>query len=62
MPFEECPKCHKWSVNYDSVRQEKRCSNPDCGYEISYPREKYLIENDVLPKLAKSLELGKRRF
>jgi len=49
--MKECPKCGRWMVAYDHVREEKKCYNSECDYKEYYCRNRWDIEHDVLWKL-----------
>lgn len=56
--MEKCPKCGYWTLKFDMIREIVVCCRPECNYEQPVDVNKYLCEHDVLPKLAKSLELN----
>lgn len=56
--MEKCPKCGHWTLKFDMIREIVVCYRPECNYEQPVDVNKYLHEHDVLPKLAKSLELN----
>jgi len=56
--MEKCPRCGKWMLSYSHIpKPEVRCFN--CSYEEKISEEEYRAVMDLLPKLTKSLELGK---
>ncbi len=38
--MEECPKCKKLALQYDSYLNAARCLRPSCGFEESVDDEK----------------------
>jgi hypothetical protein len=45
-------------VQFDPIRGTLSCYRSSCDYEEHVDVSEYLYEHDVLPKLAKSLELN----
>ena len=55
--MEKCPKCGHWSLELDLVNKVLKCYWPNCGYQKSINVNKYLEKNNMLPKLAKSINI-----
>jgi len=53
--MDECPKCGKWLLAYYPSREEYECFN--CHFKKKESYKKYIKKNNILPKLAKSLDL-----
>lgn len=54
--MERCPKCGKWALSFNPYKGIVSCYS--CNYEENVNVERYLKENDQMPKLSKSLELN----
>jgi len=59
--MQKCPKCGNWTLKFDPMRQTLACYKPGCDYEEPVKIDEYFAEHDMLPKLAKSLELNGHR-
>jgi hypothetical protein len=55
--MERCPKCGKYFLSYNLVDLEKVCLNKDCNYREKITKEEYFGVNNILPKLARCLNL-----
>lgn len=55
MIMDKCPECGRWSLSFELFQKKVRCYN--CGYEKEVDVKKYLEQNDLMPKLSKSLVL-----
>ncbi len=49
----QCPKCERWTLEYDEYFLRYRCFNPDCGWipPSSTERQLRLLEGSGEPKL-----------
>jgi len=56
--LKKCPKCGQWTFALNSRRQVMTCRRVSCKYEERVIVNKYLEENNVLPKLAETLRFN----
>jgi len=58
--MEKCPRCGHWTLSFNPIQKNALCYN--CSYEEKIDDKKYRENNDLMPKLLKSLELNGRKI
>ena len=55
--MEKCPKCQQWTFALNTQRGVMSCRSVECHFEKKIDINQYLVNHNVLPKLAQSLRL-----
>jgi acetyl-CoA carboxylase beta subunit len=56
--MEKCPKCGQWTFALNTQREVMSCRRGECQFEKRVNVNQYLMDDNILPKLAQSLKLN----